>query len=85
MSEEHKDMSNEEMYQFTKDVLSEAMDNLEQEQEYSETKAPTFEEAQVAQTEDIEAVKTEEEEKPETVKEELPGLSEELSVKSELS
>ena len=85
MSEEHKDMSNEEMYQSTKDVLSEAMDNLEQEQEYSETKAPTFEEAQVAQTEDIEAVKTEEEEKPEIVKEELPGLSEELSVKSELS
>ena len=56
-TEENKELSHDEMYQSTKDVLSEAMDNLEQEPEYNEPKAPTFEEAQDAQTQDIEASK----------------------------
>ena len=58
-TEENKELSHDEMYQSTKDVLSEAIDNLELESEYSESKSPTFEEAQDAQTQDIEASKEE--------------------------
>ena len=49
---ENKVLSNEELYQSTQDVLSEAMDNLQQEDDYSEPTPPTFEEAQESQEEE---------------------------------
>ena len=66
----------------TQDVLEQELEKMTGE---TIDQAPTFEEAQIAQTEDVEASKIEEEEKPQVERQELPGLSEELSVKSELS
>ena len=68
-NEENKVMSTEEMYQSTQDVLSEAMDNLQQEKEYSEPTPPTFEEAQESQEE--EKVEASSESEPEK-QDELP-------------
>ena len=66
---ENKVLSNEEIYQSTQDVLSEAMDNLQQENEYSEPTPPTFEEAQESQEE--EKVEASSESEPEK-QDELP-------------
>ena len=66
----------------TQDVLEQELDRITGE---TIDQAPTFEEAQIAQTEDVEASKIEEEEKPQVERQELPELSEELSVKAELS
>ena len=52
MAEENKVMTNDEMYESTKDVLSEAMDNLQPEEDYSEPTPPTFDEAQESQEEE---------------------------------
>jgi len=49
---ENKEMSHDEMYESTKDVLSEAMDNLQTEGDYNEPTPPTFEEAQQSQEEE---------------------------------
>ena len=66
----------------TQDVLEQELERMTGE---TIDQAPTFEEAQIAQTEDVEASKIEEEEKPQVERQELPELSEELSVKSDLS
>ena len=66
---ENKVLSNEEIYQSTQDVLSEAMDNLQQENEYSAPTPPTFEEAQESQEE--EKVEASSESEPEK-QDELP-------------
>ena len=49
---ENKVLSNDEMYESTKDVLSEAIDNLQPEEDYSEPTPPTFDEAQESQEEE---------------------------------
>ena len=65
MAEENKVMTNDEMYESTKDVLSEAMDNLQPEEDYSEPTPPTFDEAQESQEEEkVEASAEAEPEKP---------------------
>jgi len=51
-NEENKVMTSDEIYESTKDVLSEAMDNLQPEEDYSEPTPPTFEEAQESQEEE---------------------------------
>ena len=66
----------------TQDVLEQELDRMTGE---TIDQTPTFEEAQIAQTEDVETSKIEEEEKPQVERQELPELSEELSVKTELS
>jgi len=60
---ENKVLSSDEMYESTKDVLSDAMDNLQPEEGYSEPTPPTFEEAQESQEE--EKVEASSESKPE--------------------
>ena len=75
-NEENKVMSTEEMYQSTKDVLSDAIDNLQPEEDYSEPTPPTFEEAQESQEE--EKVEASSESEPEK-QDELP----EPEIKSE--
>ena len=65
MAEENKVMTNDEMYESTKDVLSEAIDNLQPEEDYSEPTPPTFDEAQESQEEEkVEASTEAEPEKP---------------------